>query len=276
MTKPELQEKYEAKREALPAAEGPRFLPEGPRMSRQVQDHPVYAGMVQSVDESVGRVLARLEKLGVADHTAVVLMSDNGGLSTSEGSPTSNLPLRAGKGWLYEGGIREPMIVTWPGVVPGGTVSDQPVISTDFYPTLLEMAGLPPKPEQHVDGMSLVPLLEQKATLDRNELYWHYPHYGNQGTTPSGAIRQGDLKLIEYFEDGRVELFDLSTDIGEQRDLAAERPEKVKELREKLARWREEVDAAMPPGPNPDFDPEAWEAWHRRQRENDGSTVTKR
>jgi arylsulfatase A-like enzyme len=276
MTKPELEAKYEAKRAALPPADGPRFVPEGPRENRQVQDHPVYAGMVQSVDESVGRVLARLEELGVADRTAVVFMSDNGGLSTSEGSPTSNVPLRAGKGWLYEGGIREPMIIKWPGVVAPGSACDEPVISTDFYPTLLEMAGLPPKPEQHVDGLSLVPLLEQTGTLDRQELFWHYPHYGNQGTTPSGAIRDGDLKLIEYFEDGRVELFDLSEDIGEQHDLAAESPEEVKRLRERLESWRAEVDAAMPRGPNPDFDPVAWQEWHRRQRERDGSTVTKR
>jgi len=276
MTRPELQAKYEEKRAALPPPGGPRFRPEGPRENRQVQDHPVYAGMVQSVDESVGRVLARLAELGVAGHTAVVLMSDNGGLSTSEGSPTATLPLRAGKGWLYEGGIREPMIIKWPGVVPGGSVSDEPVISTDFYPTLLEMAGVPSKPDQHVDGVSLVPLLEQKGTLERSELFWHYPHYGNQGTTPSGAVRQGDLKLIEYFEDGRVELFDLSADIGEQHDLAEDMPEKTQELRERLKRWRSEVEAAMPRGPNPDFDPVAWEEWHRQQRENDGSTVTPR
>ena len=254
MTKPKLREKYEAKRDALPPAEGPRFAPEGPRLNRQVQDHPVYAGMVQSVDESVGRVLARLEELGVAGRTAVVFMSDNGGLSTSEGSPTSNLPLRAGKGWLYEGGIREPMIIKWPGVVAGGGVCDTPVISTDFYPTLLEMAGLPARPEQHVDGRSLVPLLTRKGSLYRSELFWHYPHYGNQGGAPSGAIRRGDLKLIEYFEDGRVELFDLSRDIGERHDLSAESSETAKELRERLKSWRVEVDAAMPRGPNPHFD----------------------
>jgi len=268
MTKPELKEKYEARRASRPATEEPRFVPEGPRLSRQVQDHPVYAGMVQSVDESVGRVLARLEALGVADRTAVVFMSDNGGLSTSEGSPTSNAPLRAGKGWLYEGGIREPMIIKWPGVVSGGTVCDEPVISTDFYPTLLEMAGLPPRPEQHVDGRSLVPLLTRKGTVDRDVLFWHYPHYGNQGATPSGAVRRGDFKLIEYFEEDRVELFDLSRDLGERHDLAAELPETAIELRARLIRWRVEVGAAMPRGPNPEFDPVAWEDWHRRQRES--------
>jgi arylsulfatase A-like enzyme len=276
MTKPELREKYEVKRDGLPPAEGPRFAPEGPRLNRQVQDHPVYAGMVQSVDESVGRVLSRLEDLGVADRTAVVFMSDNGGLSTSEGSPTSNLPLRAGKGWLYEGGIREPMIIKWPGAVAGGGVCDTPVISTDFYPTLLEMAGLPARPQQHVDGRSLVPLLTRKGAVDRSELFWHYPHYGNQGATPSGAIRRGDLKLIEYFEDGRVELFDLSKDVGERHDLSAERPERAKELRERLRSWRAEVHAAMPRSPNPDFDPVAWEEWHRREREKGGPVARRR
>jgi len=267
MTKPELEQKYERKRDALPPHEGPRFEPEGPRENRQVQDHAVYAGMVQSVDESVGRILARLEELGLTDRTAIVLMSDNGGLSTSEGSPTSNLPLRAGKGWLYEGGIREPMIVKWPGAVMGGSMCREPVISTDFYPTLLEMAGLPARPTQHEDGLSLVPLLRQEGKLERDALFWHYPHYGNQGTTPSGAIRRGDLKLIEYFEDDRVELFDLSRDVGERHDLSTERPEEAHQLRERLAQWRTEVGAAMPRGPNPEFDPVVWEAWHRRQRE---------
>lgn len=219
------------------------------------------------MDESVGRVMAKLEELGVAGHTAIVFMSDNGGLSISGPSPTSNLPLRAGKGWLYEGGIRVPLIIKWPGSVAGGSVSDQPVISTDFYPTLLEMAGLPSKPRQHVDGVSLVPLLKQTGSPRRKELFWHFPHYSPQGAPPGGAVRQGDLKLIENFEDGRVGLFDLSTDIGEQHDLAAEMPGKVEELRGRLESWRAEVGALMPEGPSPDFDPVKWEEWHRHDRE---------
>jgi len=269
-TKPALLAKYEAKRAALPPASGTRYLPEGPREARQVQDHPVYAGMVESVDQSVGRVLAKLEQLGIANRTAVLLMSDNGGLSTSEGSPTSNVPLRAGKGWLYEGGIREPMIVKWPGVVVAGSRSDHPVTSTDFYPTMLEMAGLPQRPGQHADGVSLVPLLKQTGSLERRDLFWHYPHYGNQGATPSAAVRRGDYKLIEYFEDEQVELFDLARDIGEHHDLSAEMPEKVEELRDTLHRWRDSVDAQMP-SPNPDYDPAAVEEWHRRQREKSRS-----
>ncbi|TDJ72369.1 MAG: sulfatase [Planctomycetota bacterium] len=252
-TTPALEAKYTAKAAKLPPAEGPRFIPEGNRKARQVQDHAVYAGMMQSLDESVGRVLAKLEELGIADETIVIFMSDNGGLSTSEGSPTSNVPLRAGKGWLYEGGVREPMIVKWPGVTRPGAVIDTPVISTDFYPTMLAMSGLEPMPEQHVDGLSLVPLLAGSGSLEREDIFWHYPHYGNQGGQPGGAIRSGDMKLIEWFEDGRVELYDLARDLGEERDLSAERPEEVARLRAKLAAWRDAVDARMP-SPNPDYE----------------------
>ena len=141
--------------------------------------------MVETMDHGMGQVLDALDRLGLAENTVVFFMSDNGGLSTAEGAPTSNLPLRAGKGWLYEGGIREPMIVKWPGVVKPGSTCATPVISTDFYPTILEMAGLPARPRQHVDGVSIVPLLRQTASLPQRALYWHYPHYGNQGGSPA-------------------------------------------------------------------------------------------
>ncbi len=222
------------------------------RKVRLVQDHAVYAAMIEHLDDSVGRIVAKLEQLGVADHTAIVFMSDNGGLSTSEGHPTSNLPLRAGKGWLYEGGIREPMMVVWPGRVTAGSVCDVPVTSTDFYPTLLEMAGLKSNPRQHQDGVSVVPLLTGSGATPDRDLFWHYPHYGNQGGAPSGAVRSGSHKLIEWYETGDVELYDLAEDIGEQVDLAARLPEKAGELRRRLAEWRRQVGAAMPT-PNPDF-----------------------
>jgi len=244
--KEELVHRYEEKAKNLPPVEGPRFLPEGEREARQIQDHAVYAAMVQSVDESVGRVLAKLEELGVAEQTIVIFMSDNGGLSTSEGSPTSNVPLRAGKGWLYEGGIREPTIVKWPGVVASGSLCQEPVVSTDFYPTMLEMAGLPLRPAQHIDGVSFVPLLKEEGSLGREAIYWHYPHYGNQGGSPAGAVRVGDYKLIEFFEDNRVELYDLKQDIGEKHDLSKEMPEKARELHDLLQEWRVSVDARMP------------------------------
>jgi len=174
-------------------------------------------------------------------------MSDNGGLLGS----TSNAPLRDGKGTLYEGGIREPMIVRWPGVTKPGSTCAEPVTSTDFYPTMLEMAGLPLRPRQHLDGVSLAPLL-RGGKMNRGPIYWHYPHYGNQGGSPTGAVRSGDFKLIEFFEDGRLELYNLRDDEGERDNLAARMPRKAAELGAMLARWRQSV-AAKIPAPNPDY-----------------------
>ena len=179
-------------------------------------------------------------------------MSDNGGLSTSEGSPTSNVPLRAGKGWLYEGGIREPMMIKWPAVVKPASVCAEPVTSTDFYPTILEMAGLPLRPKQHIDGISLLPLLKGKGTLNRKAIFWHYPHYGNQGGSPGGAVRAGNYKLIEFYEDNRAELYNLKEDIGEKNNLANKMTDKANALHNMLKDWRKKVDAQMPT-PNPDI-----------------------
>jgi arylsulfatase A-like enzyme len=221
---------------------------------RLLQSDPVYAAMVESVDENIGRLLQALEEAGEAENTIVVFTSDNGGLATSEGSPTSNLPLSEGKGWMYEGGTREPLIVRWPGVVEPGTQCAVPVTSTDFYPTFLEAAGLDLLPEQHVDGVSLLPLLRGEGALDREAIYWHYPHYGNQGGTPGSSVRVGDHKLIEFFEDGRLELYDLRTDVGEDHNLAQSRPALTKRLAELLATWRESIEAKIPQ-PNPDYVP---------------------
>lgn len=214
-----------------------------PRKVRQLQKHATYAAMVETLDDSVGRILQTLEDLGLDENTVVCFTSDNGGLSTSEGSPTSNLPLRGGKGWLYEGGIREPFLIRWPGVTKAGQTSDEPVVSTDFYPTMLQMAGLDLKPQQHLDGHSLAPLLKDGTRPDREALYWHYPHYANQGGFPGAAVRMGRYKLIERFEDGRVQLYDLQNDIGEQNDLAEQMPERVQQMRERLHAWYDEVDA---------------------------------
>jgi len=242
--------KYEARRKTWLASDEPEFGPEEQawpvNRARQVrirQCHPTYAAMVEAMDEQIGRVLDKLEELGIDDNTAVFLMSDNGGLSTSEGSPTSNFPLRGGKGWLYEGGIREPFLIRWPGVAVAGSKCDVPVISTDFYPTILDMAGLPSKNDQHRDGVSLAPLMKGGTKIDRDALFWHYPHYGNQGGFPSGAVRMGDWKLIERFEDGRVHLYNLRLDIGEREDLAFAYPERVEQMRAKLHAWYKEVDA---------------------------------
>jgi len=214
------------------------------RKVRIRQDHPVYAAMVESLDSAVGRVLNRLEQLNLRDNTVVIFMSDNGGLSTSEGYPTSNLPLRGGKGWMYEGGVREPMVIRWPGVTAPGTVCDRPAVSTDFYPTILEVAGLDAKPDQHVDGVSLVPVLRNPfAKFDRGPIFFHYPHYGNQGGFPASAVRMGDYKLIQDLEDGDLELFNLKDDIAEHNNLAQLKTGKLKEMLDALNAWRKEVGA---------------------------------
>jgi arylsulfatase A len=225
------------------------------------QHDPVYAAMIDSLDENVGRVLKKLEDDGLAERTVVVFMSDNGGLEF-EGSRkeavTSNAPLRAGKGHVYEGGIREPMMIRWPGVTKAGSVCDVPVSSIDFFPTLLEIAGGRVDPRWSADGVSLVPLLERSGTLRRDALYWHYPHYSNQGGVPSGAVRSGDYKLIEFFEDGRLELYNLASDIRESEDLSKRDPRRTAELHHMLRNWRESVHATMPL-PNPKYNPKTAE-----------------
>lgn len=244
MARADLKAKYEARRKEL-GDRGPIWGVEGSRKVRLVQEHAVYGGMVEAMDAAVGRVLDALDELELNDNTVVILMSDNGGLSTSEGHPTSNLPLRAGKGWMYEGGIREPMIVRAPGVTSAGSQSDEPVISTDFYPTILELAGLPLKPQQHLDGVSFLAALKGDS-LPNRPLFWHYPHYGNQGGSPTGAIREGDWKLIEWYEDGRLELFNLRDDLGEQTDLAQRYPDRVREMHARLVEWRNSTGGLMP------------------------------
>jgi arylsulfatase A-like enzyme len=208
--------------------------------------NPAYAAMIESVDQSVGRVMKKLEDLGVADSTVVFFTSDNGGA----GRITSEWPLRGNKGNFYEGGIRVPLIVKWPGVVKPGSECRVPVISTDFYPTILEIAGLPPRPDQHVDGENIVPLLRQEGELKRDTLYWHFPNYigpGHpEGATPCSVIRKGHWKLIEFLEDDHVELYHLEKDLGEKNDLASKMPEKARELREMLHQWRKEAHVQMP------------------------------
>jgi arylsulfatase A-like enzyme len=254
MAREDLKKKYEAKAAARPVPE-PKFGREGARPVRLVQDHAVYAGMVEAMDQAVGKVMQALRDAGVAGRTIVVFTSDNGGLSTAEGSPTSNAPWRAGKGWAYEGGVRVPFIVAGPGVARPGAVSDAVLTSPDLYPTLLELAGLPARPAQHVDGVSFAPALRGAAPA-RGPVYWHYPHYGNQGGAPYGAVRDGDWKLIEWYEDGALELFNLAADPSEQSNLAAAEPARAQALREKLGAWRVETGAKMP-APNPRFPPQS-------------------
>lgn len=237
--KPELVKKYEAKAAKLTA----EFREEPPRKDRRTQTHAVYAAMLEDMDRNLGRLFATLPA-----NTLVIFTSDNGGLSTSEGSPTSNAPYRAGKGWLYEGGIREPLIVKWPGITKPNTVNDSPTITPDFFPTFLEVAGVRP---EKLDGVSLVPALKGKKLAPR-PLFWHYPHYGNQGGGMAAAIRDGDWKLIEWFVIDRVELYNLKADSGEQRNLATQEPGRVAALQAKLHAWQKSVDAKFPiKNPNP-------------------------
>jgi arylsulfatase A-like enzyme len=215
------------------------------------QNNPVYAAMIESMDDSVGRIVAKLDELNLSGRTAVLFTSDNGGLSVLEGPNTPstiNSPFREGKGYLYEGGTRVPLLVRWPGVTRPDTVSGRPVSGIDFLPTILDLCGL--KNESKVDGVSLRPVLAGQGDLPPRPQYWHYPHYSNQGGRPGSSIRDGDFKLIEFFEDGRRELYDVRKDAGETRNLALEQPEKAKELAGKLEAWRREVGArVMRPNP---------------------------
>lgn len=215
--------------------------------SRTRQDNAAYASMVAAVDDSVGRILDRLDELRLSDNTVVIFFSDNGGLCTQRGAgPTSNLPLRSGKGWLYEGGVREPTIIRAPGVTIPGAVSDKPIVSMDFFPTILQLAGLPSMPALHVDGTNLLPLLDQSGSIAERELYWHYPHYHGSSWTPGASIRDGQWKLIEFYHFGNVELYNLKDDPGEQRDLNKTNPHQTKVLLEKLHSWQNRMNAKMP------------------------------
>jgi len=280
--------KYRKKLAAMPKPKGPEYIlepnPDGPPLTtaelkalakgarlqlhqdkrvwwvKQVQDNVEFAGMLEATDQSLGRIRAKLEELGLAENTIVIFTADNGGMSASNqyrgiNHPrrvldsrfaSSNLPLRGAKGWNYEGGIRVPLIVHWPGQTKANSLSHAMVTGTDFYPTLLEMINLPTLPKQHMDGKSFVPALKGKPH-NRGPIYWHFPHYSNHGyQSPGGAIRLGNYKLLEYYENGNVQLFDLEKDLGEQNDLSKAQPETTKKLLKMLQDWRREVDAKMP------------------------------
>ncbi len=284
----DLVQKYEKKRAEMRRSPGPDYVlesnPDGTPLSRkqlneltkndnekahqenrvwwvkQKQDNVEFAGMVEAMDESLGRIRATLSELKLEENTIIVFTSDNGGMAASNqyrgiNHPrprldsrfsTSNLPLRGAKGWNYEGGIRVPLIVHWPGRTRGNSLSHAIVTGTDYYPTLLEMLGMPAMPKQHVDGKSFVPALNEQD-YERGAVYWHFPHYSNHGyQSPGGAIRLGNYKLLEYYENGTVQLFDLENDLGETRDLSKRLPEVTQKLRNKLHAWRKMVDAKMP------------------------------
>ena len=284
----DLVKKYEEKLANMSPTVGPDYIlepnPDGPAISaekmksleetdelalhqkervwwvKQKQDNVEFAGMIEATDESLARIRAKLQELGLEENTIIIFTGDNGGMSASNqyrgiNHPretlnsrfaSSNLPLRGAKGWNYEGGIRVPLIVHWPGNIQPSSKSHALVTGTDYYPTLLEMLGFPPLPDQHVDGRSFVPALKAEV-YNRGPIYWHFPHYSNHGyQSPNGAIRAGRYKLIEYYENGTVQLFDLESDIGEKHDLAKSQPEIAERLKKQFHDWRAEVDAKMP------------------------------
>ena len=246
-----LVKKYEAKRKRMDLTD--RFAPEPPRENRTVHSHAIYAAMIESMDAACGQVFDALEESGLAENTLVVFTSDNGGLSTSEGSPTTNLPYRAGKGWLYEGGIRVPLLVRNPATGNGGSKTAEPVYSSDFYPTLLAATGRDPLPAQHQDGVSFLRYLENPNTPPSDRaMFWHYPHWGNQGGSPGTAIRHGKWKLIKWLWPERLELFDLEADPGEKTNLAAEQPEITGDLTKRIDDFLTETQA-LQPHKNPDL-----------------------
>ena len=220
--------------------------------TRMRQDNPALASMVSAVDDSVGTLLAKLDQLGLSDETVVIFFSDNGGLSTKpKMGPGSNSPLRAGKGWLYEGGVREPTIIRAPGVTKAGSISNEPVVSMDFFPTMLELAALPPKPNLHADGRSLLPELTGKKGKTR-PLYWHYPHYHGSTWRPGASIRDGYWKLIKFYDYEKIELYNLKSDPAESKDLSKQNPDKAEKLEKKLIAWQKMMNARLPT-PNPDY-----------------------
>ena len=253
--------KYRHKAEEMGIAEKGfemgHFLP-----IRQVQDNPVYAGLVETMDDAVGLVLQAVDELGLAENTVIVFTSDNGGVAAGDAFATSNQPLKAGKGYQYEGGIREPYFIKVPGTTKGGEKNHTPVNGTDFYPTILELAGLGLKPAQHQDGRSLVPAIKG-GEIGQRPLIWHYPHYGNQGGEPSSIIREGDWKLIHYYESGKEELYNLQDDLEEKRDLSHTHQDKVKEMSNKLFGMLKEMGARYPVK-----DPEYNEAREKQYLEN--------
>jgi len=236
MAKPEKIERYKAKAD-----------PSNP------QHHATYAAMVESLDEGIGRLVAHLDSLKLRENTIVVFTSDNGGLKSNQ--VTSNGPARAGKGSVYEGGVRVPFIVFYPPKIRAGSTSDAPAMSIDLFPTLVELCDVAPKSEKPAwDGLSVSSVLLEKGPIQRDTLYWHYPHYHPGGATPYGAVRSGDWRLVEFYEDGKVELYNLKDDVGEWKDLSASQPQKRAELLGLLRKWRSDVGAQMPT-PNPNYDP---------------------
>lgn len=222
-------------------------------MRRMIQSNPYYAAMIYALDQNIGRLMTVIRNSDIAENTLVIFTSDNGGLSTSEGSPTSNKPLNEGKGWMYEGGTREPMIAWWPSTIESSSKCHTPITSPDFYPTFVSLAGLQLSKSQICDGKSFVPLLQGEQLDNNRSIFWHYPHYGNQGGTPGTSIRKGNYKLIHFYENNRDELYNLSTDIAEEFEISKQFPKITTELRNELDNWLQEIEGLIPEN-NPEYD----------------------
>lgn len=241
-------QKYQAKQKQLGLNDQQRFAkdeewmkPEAGWKRRMIQDNPVYAAMIENMDWNIGRLLNKIKALNIDDNTIVVFTSDNGGLSTAEGSNTVNSPFRSGKGWLYEGGIRVPFILYWKGKIMAGSTVDLPVTIADLYPTLASVINTQYKKEPLIDGEDIFPMIQQGNK--KRTLYWHYPHYSNQGGKPGAAIRSGDYKLIYHYEDQSVELFDLANDVAEKNNIAAENKALSVQLKKQLMSWLNQAGA---------------------------------
>ncbi len=258
--------KYEAKQQQAAIKPGARFAKDGDWMQyekgwkrRLVQDNPVYAAMLENMDWNIGRLLDALKQAGVDDNTLVIFTSDNGGLSTAEGSPTVNGPLRAGKGWLYEGGVRVPLIMYWKGKITGGTVADITVSTVDMFPTIATAINERYKKDSSIDGENIFQMLAGPAKYKNRQLFWHYPHYSNQGGKPGSAIREGNYKLIYNYDDGSTELYNTANDIAEKNNIADANKKITNRLKQELFKWLQKTNALLPhknPGYNPSAVPE--------------------
>ena len=213
---------------------------------RLVQDNPVYAAMIENMDWNIGRILEKLKEAGLEDNTLVIFTSDNGGLSTAEGSPTTNSPLRAGKGWLYEGGIRVPLIMYWKGKIVAGSTSDVPVSTADIFPTIAKAVNDQYKKEKRIDGEDILQILSMPSSYTNRDLFWHYPHYSNQGGKPGSAMLKGNFKLIYNYEDETIELYNIKDDIAEKNNIALANKAITERLKSKLFKWLKENNARMP------------------------------
>ncbi len=240
---------------------------------RKNQDYPVYAGLVETMDDAVGVVLNGLKELGLEKNTIVIFTSDNGGVCSGDGYSTSNAPLKGGKGQAYEGGIRIPYIISVPWMENHGLWNSTPASGADFYPTVLDLINVPLEPQAHADGISLKPALEGKQ-MEERPLYWHYPHYGNQGGHPASMVRQGDWKLIYYWEDNHVELYNLADDIGEENDLSTVHSKLAANLKDQMFNWLESVGAKYPTA-DPEYDEQKRQAYIKRRMKNTKANLEK-